>query len=262
MNTTNIDKAGGHWLLAKVGKRVLRPGGRLLTQRLIDAMSISPKDRVVELAPGMGHTARVIIQKEPASYIGIDTDQEVVQLLQKKLQRPNVSFQQGNASETNLPAHSCDKIIGEAMLTMHADHRKKEIIEQAHNVLVDGGLYGIHELALVPEDISADLKQQIQRELAETIKVNARPLTKEEWKSLLEDCGFEVQKIEYAPMHLLQPGRIIEDEGFLRFLKIAKNIMLQSDIRHRIMQMKNIFKKYENNMQAIMIIAKKTTKGL
>jgi hypothetical protein len=38
----------GHWLLARVGKRVLRPGGRSMTEAMLAALEISSADRVVE----------------------------------------------------------------------------------------------------------------------------------------------------------------------------------------------------------------------
>ncbi|MGO1800785.1 MAG: hypothetical protein ACTH03_10820, partial [Corynebacterium casei] len=43
----------GHWLLVKLGKRVLRPGGRELTERLLCLAGV-PNVDVVELAPGCG----------------------------------------------------------------------------------------------------------------------------------------------------------------------------------------------------------------
>src|SRR6476660_1684537 len=51
----------GHWLLARLGKRVLRPGGRQLTNRMIEALNIGPSDAVVEFAPGLGETARLTL---------------------------------------------------------------------------------------------------------------------------------------------------------------------------------------------------------
>lgn len=36
MKINDIEKAQGHWLLAKMGKRVLRPGGRELTEKLVE----------------------------------------------------------------------------------------------------------------------------------------------------------------------------------------------------------------------------------
>jgi len=257
MNTQHIETTSGHWLLAKVGKKVLRPGGRLLTGKLLNSLNISKEDRVVELAPGLGYTAKKILESQPQSYTGIDADEDAVQLLKRKIIGKQVEFKLANARETGLQEDFASKILGEAMLTMQAPHRKKEIVQEVYRVLKKGGLYGIHELALIPDEISAKHKKSLEYDLAQSMKVNARPLTTSEWKSLLEEVGFKIVKVEYADMKLLQPERIIEDEGFLRFLKIAKNVLLNPDIKKRIIHMRSTFKKYETNLKAIMIIAQK-----
>lgn len=56
----DIAKMPGRWLLNRLGKRVLRPGGLGLTQLLLDGLSIGPSDEVIEFAPGFGVTARLI----------------------------------------------------------------------------------------------------------------------------------------------------------------------------------------------------------
>jgi hypothetical protein len=43
-------KLPGHWLLAKLGKRVLRPGGLELTRGMLERLNIQPRDAVVEFA--------------------------------------------------------------------------------------------------------------------------------------------------------------------------------------------------------------------
>ena len=48
--------APGHWVLARAGKRVLRPGGAALTADMLDHARLAGAD-VVELAPGLGRTA-------------------------------------------------------------------------------------------------------------------------------------------------------------------------------------------------------------
>lgn len=58
-------------------------------------------------------------------------------------------------------------------------------------------------------------------------------------------------------MHLLEIKRIISDEGFSGFLKIAGNVVMQPKIRCRIMQMRKTFKKFENNLCAVSILAQK-----
>ncbi len=50
----------GHWLLARLGKRVLRPGGLEMTRSLLAHADVAGAD-VVELAPGLGRTARDIL---------------------------------------------------------------------------------------------------------------------------------------------------------------------------------------------------------
>src|SRR3546814_9934488 len=64
----------GHWLLARLGKRVLRPGGVEITEQLLAATAIGSSDDVVEVAPGLGATTRRILAAGPASYTGVDRD--------------------------------------------------------------------------------------------------------------------------------------------------------------------------------------------
>lgn len=255
MEVKDFSKAQGHWILAKMGKRVLRPGGKELTQKLVDGLNITKQDNIVEFAPGMGYTASLTIAKSPLTYTGIDADNEVVSSLSQKIKGENIQFIFSNANSTPLLENSKDKVYGEAMLTMQADHRKSEIIREAHRILKKGGLYAIHELGLV--DIDESLKATIQKDLAYAIKVNARPLTEEEWKRLLEDEGFEVLKVFKNDMSLLEYGRIIDDEGLLRFFKIGWNVIRNGAARKRILEMRDVFKKYQKHMNAIVLIAQK-----
>ena len=41
MKNKTIDTEQGHWILAKMGKKVLRPGGKELSLMLIDALHIN-----------------------------------------------------------------------------------------------------------------------------------------------------------------------------------------------------------------------------
>lgn len=71
-----VEKWAGHWLLARMGKRVLRPGGRELTQRLLARLAITQSDDVVEFAPGLGVTARLTLACRPASYTAVERDRD------------------------------------------------------------------------------------------------------------------------------------------------------------------------------------------
>jgi SAM-dependent methyltransferase len=257
MKTEDIDKMQGHWILAKMGKKVLRPGGKELTVKLLENLNITQNDAVVEFAPGLGYTAEIVLHNNPKSYTGVELDKSAIKLLQNKIIGNNVKFIAGNAAESGLPSNHYDKVFGEAMLTMQSDHRKSEMIREANRILKKGGLYAIHELGLLPNNIDTDFKAQIQKDLSFYIKVNARPLTEPEWELLLENEGFSIKKIISNPMRLLEPKRIIDDEGFLGALNILFNIMRNTKARKRILTMRHIFNQYKNEINAIAIIAEK-----
>lgn len=261
MNNKTINTEQGHWILAKMGKRVLRPGGKELTKKLVECLQINHEDDFVEFAPGMGYTASMIMAKKPHSYSGIELNEEAAARLKRKINgTPSATIINTTAAQTGLKDCCVDKILGEAMLTMQIDHRKSEIIKEAFRILKNGGLYGIHELGLTPNDLDPQLKSSIQRKLAQVIRVNARPLTQNEWCALLEEQGFKVKEIYASPMHLLEPGRVVSDEGVFRTMKIGFNILTHPRARKRIMKMRKLFRKYEKQMTAYAIIAEKPEK--
>ncbi len=257
MENKTIDTKQGHWILAKMGKKVLRPGGKELTQKLVQNLKINPEDDIVEFAPGLGFTASIALESNPKTYTGIELNEEAASILRKTIKGKNRKIIIGNAANSTLSDSTYNKVYGEAMLTMQADHRKSEIIKEAYRILKTEGLYGVHELGLQPDDISEEKKAEIQRALAQVIKVNARPLTVTEWCNLLEKEGFNVIKTETSPMHLLEPQRMIDDEGFFRTVKIAFNILTHPQERKRILAMRKVFSKYQNHLNAISIVVEK-----
>ena len=58
-------------------------------------------------------------------------------------------------------------------------------------------------------------------------------------------------------MHLLEPKRMIDDEGFFRALKIAFNILINPTARKRILAMRKVFRENAQNLNAVAIIAQK-----
>lgn len=254
-----MDKMPGHWLLAQLGKRVLRPGGLELTERMLSALRITPDDHVVELAPGLGTTARLTLERGPASYVAVERDEVAAEATRRLVSArgPSYTCVRGSASQTGLEPERATVVYGEAMLTMQTPAGKGEIVREALRLLKPGGRYGIHELALTPDELDPSLKDEVQRELSEAIHVGARPLTLAEWREALEREGFEVAATASAPMHLLEPRRLLRDEGLRGMARIAWNLARNPVARCRVRAMRELFARRAELLCAVMLVAEK-----
>lgn len=250
-------KMPGHWLLAKLGKRVLRPGGLELTRAMLKALAIGPRDSVVEFAPGMGVTARLTLACKPLTYTAIERDETAAKVVGHFVTGPQARCLVGTACETGLPNRSATVVYGEAMLTMQTLEEKRAILEEAYRLLEPGGRYGIHELSLKPDDLPEAIQEEISREMSRNIHVGARPLTVKEWRDLLISTGFIVLSKKEAPMHLLEPMRVIRDEGFLRAMRFVFNLLTKPAARKRVLSMARMFRKHRKHLAAVSFVAHK-----
>jgi len=251
------EKMPGHWLLARMGKRVLRPGGLQLTRQMIDVLDIAPSDAVIEFAPGLGITAQTTLARQPASYTAVEADEAAAQHVRRYLSGDTQRCVVGRAEATDLPTRSATVVYGEAMLTMQTPAMKRQIVEEAKRLLRESGRYGVHELCLVPDDLDEEMKAVIQKTISDSIHVGARPLTLSEWCQLLEDVGFVIRAQITAPMHLLEPRRLIQDEGLVGAARFAWRVLRDTKARRRVLGMKRVFRRYQKNLAAAVIVAVK-----
>ena len=210
-------KMPGHWLMARLGKRVLRPGGMELTRRMIAALTIVPADDVVEFAPGLGITAQLVLKRRPASYTAVERDSAAAAIVSSYLKESTQKCVTGSADQTGLRGEVATVVYGEAMLTMQTSEMKRRIVREARRLLKRGGRYAIHEMCLVGDDLDENRKKEINEALSRTIHVGVRPLSVSEWRRLMHEEGFEVEVEARAPMHLLT--RIESSSGLTGLLR-------------------------------------------
>jgi len=256
-------KMPGHWLLARLGKKVLRPGGLDLTRRMLDFLEIGPSDRIVEFAPGLGGTARLALASDPLSYTAIERDAAAAAGVRKWLEvGPTADRERlvktGLAQKTGLPDGQASVVYGEAMLSMQSDEAKREIVREAFRVLAPGGRYGIHELCIGPDDLPDARMETIRHSITEAIHHRAVPLPVREWVELIESEGFEVFARVGAPMALLEPARLIKDEGIMGALRFGWRVLNDAPARARVLKMRRTFRRYRENMAAVCLVARKT----
>jgi len=251
------DKMQGHWVLARAGKRVLRPGGIKLTRQMLDALAINPQDSVVEFAPGLGVTARMVLQKRPSAYWGVEREPAAAEDLRRQLAGISAQIVLGQAEESGLPSACASVVYGEAILSMQSQEQKRRIFAEARRLLAAGGRYGIHELCFLPDDISDHVRHEIQAAMSKEIHVGVQPLARSEWVRLFEQNGLKVTWSGEAPMHLLEPLRVLRDEGFRGGLRVAFNMATNPVLRQRILAMRRVFRKYGKHLGAVSLVGQR-----
>lgn len=251
----SVSKMPAHWLMARLGKRVLRPGGAEMTRWILDQLRIGPTDDVIELAPGLGHTARRILAHGPRTYVGVEREPEAIAQTERALagQHGSVRIVRADASSIPLPDACASIVVGEAMLTMHPETKKQAIVAEARRLLRAGGAYAIHELALLDPDRQA----AVERDFSSSIHVGVRIATVPQWTAWLEQAGFEVDRVTTSPMHLLEISRVVRDEGLLRAVRFAVNAIRLPGAARRLREVRAVFRKYETSIAAVAMIARR-----
>jgi len=111
----------------------------------------------------------------------------------------------------------------------------------------------------MPDDLDETLKASIMKDVSEAIHVGARPLTVSEWRATLESAGLMVDPAACvtAPMHLLEPRRLLADEGLFGTARILFNVLRTPAARKRIFQMRRVLRRYEKHLCAVMMVGRK-----
>lgn len=255
----SVETVQGHWLLARLGKRVLRPGGRRLTRTLLREADV-PGHHVVEFAPGMGHTATLVLDHRPAGYVGVDADAQAARIIDR-LVSPRGRAVAAQAEASGLPSDCADVVLAEGVLTIQSDEGKRAIIEEGVRLLCPGGRYVLHELALRPDVGTQEDRDRIRAALARAMHVNARPKTAAEWGALLEGEGLQVRSTHTASLALLEPQRIVADEGLIGAARFARNVLRDGPTRRRVFGMARTMRAHKRVLHAVGILAVKPEEG-
>ena len=58
-----------------------------------------------------------------------------------------------------------------------------------------------------------------------------------------------------AAMSLLEPRRLIRDEGVAGALRFAWNVLHDSEARRRVIEMRSVFRQYRKELAAVALVA-------
>lgn len=243
-------------MLARLGKKVMRPGGLAPSLRMIEALRITSEDDVIDMWPGLGVTTQHTLSARPRSYTSIERGRAESARVERILAGPNQRSIVVPTHKTGLDEDSASVIYGEALLTLETAKRKAATVAEAARLLRPGGRYGIHELLLTPTSLTESAKDEIENVLTKVLHVLARPLTRDEWRRLLESHGFDVEFEETGKLLLLDIPTFVADEGLLGTAAFLGRSLAHPTVLPRLATIWNTFHRYRDNLGSIVLTAR------
>lgn len=253
-NTTlNFKTAPGHQILAAAGKKLLRPGGRAATEKLFEWANFQPGETLLELASSLGYSAIASAQRFGIRVVGVEKNPDSVAVARANIQAANLQGQveiiEGDIFHLDQIPGQFDYVLAEAILTMQAPAGKAKILQGIHQKLKPGGKFLSHELLV------KNHQEQVHQALSKAIRVNAMPLSLENWCSACEQAGLKVQQSQLGAMGLLDPIQMFQDEGFLDTAKIFWNVLTKAPLRERVLEMRHVFQQYQQDIGYVALCA-------
>ena len=110
-------------------------------------------------------------------------------------------------------------------------------------------------MRLLPDDIDSPLRNDIETALTRAVHHRVAPLTTSEWRQLLAKVGLSVCEVFTAPMHRVEPARLVADEGLGGALRFGWNVLRNPDARKRVLAMRDLFRRFSTNIGAVTFVA-------
>ncbi len=254
-STLNFETATGHQVMAAAGKKILRPGGKAATAQLFQWAAFQPGDRVLELAASFGHSAIALAQQYGVQVIGIEKNPASVARARLNIQAAGLAGQvqvlEGDVFRLEELSEQFDYVLAEAILTMQSLPAKRQILHGVCDRLKPGGKFLSQEL------LARDRADEIHRALAATLRANSTPLSEADWIDTCEAAGLQVVQCRTGKMELLNPTRIIQDEGLRDGLKFCWTVLTQAPVRQRLLPIRRVFQQYCQELGYIVLCAER-----
>ena len=142
------------WIQAILGDS-FHPGGADLSARLIRGLHLPANSRVLDVACGIGATARLMAREFGLDVVGLDASTANVAKAENLLGGETAAFVTGDAAALPFPDDSFDAVVCECAVSTFADQAR--VVAEFARVLKPGGVVGITDMVIegeLPEDIA------------------------------------------------------------------------------------------------------------
>jgi len=197
-------------LLAVLGKKVIRPGGRGSSETIYRMAGLQASRNVLDVGCGVGTTAIEIASRFGCRVTAVDIDNRMIEYAGNNIRRTgvadNITLRQGDIQALPFPDDSFDVVTIEAVSMFTGD--QQESIREAVRVCKPGGYVFDHEFVwTIPPP--ANLRQVFDSMVCTGISFE----TGREWSSLHQAAGQQHIQVVPVPFDVLTPRGLLRDEG-------------------------------------------------
>ncbi|MBD2119362.1 cyclopropane-fatty-acyl-phospholipid synthase family protein [Trichocoleus sp. FACHB-262] len=254
-STINFATAPGHQVMARAGKKILRPGGKAATEQLFQWAQFQPGETVLELAASFGNSAIALAKQYGVRVVGIEKNPESVARARANIQAAGLAEQvqviEGDIFHLEQIPEQFDYVLAEAILTMQSASGKAKIMRGICDRLKPRGKFLSHEL------LAQDQEAEIHQALAAALRANSTPLSETNWIAACETAGLQVSQHQTGAMGLLSPARVIQDEGLVNSIQVFWNVLTHPQLRDRLLAIRRVFKQYEQELGYFILCAER-----
>ncbi len=224
-NQTALVALNVYDFFARMGKRVINPGGITGRDRLLAELNIRPGSRVLEVGCGSGHTACVLAERFQCQVTAVDISANMIVAARTRVAQAGLESQVRCevADVTWLPMASAtfDYVIVQAVL-MFVD--KTRALAEIRRVLKPGGQFGGIEFSWqqTPPENVRDATQNICG--CTVLEFHPRG----EWAEWLQRAGFDRVQSDEQPFALLSIPGFLRDEGIFNSLRVLGRVLRRS----------------------------------
>jgi SAM-dependent methyltransferase len=174
----------------------LHPGGDELTRRLADLTGIGPGDRVLDVASGLGTTAKLLSAERGAVVSGVELSPRLVMQAERDTAEAGIghltSFEVGDAERLPVREASFDVVLCECALCTFPD--QAAAVAGFRRARGPGGRVGIADVTMDRDRLPAELDTPIGR-----VACIAGALPASGYERLLREGGFIDVVVEPHP---------------------------------------------------------------
>lgn len=199
------------WPLARrVGLSTLRPGGRAMTRRLFEGAGVGEGARVVDLAPGAGHSAAMLNDVNLHAWTGVCVDAAQQRQVQGRVRGLGRTTVRGAADATGLPDAEATAVVCEGLLSALSGPSAIAVLAEARRVVRPGGLVAFHELARSDDAWDPDDRRGIGADLG---RFGLRLRDIAEWRVLATAAGLEPIGTLTGPVYVPDLPELAREAG-------------------------------------------------